>query len=109
MVARVEGEVLGHPGGAVVVEAELVAEVADRAGVPPPLDRNRVLLDQPEGGERSARREQEPGDPPALGPAQAERAADEIGGDWGQVVAQAVQHRLRSGVPPEGPLGQEGV
>ena len=51
-VARVEREVLGQAAGPVVVVAELVVEVADGAGVPPPLDRDGVHLDQPPGRDR---------------------------------------------------------
>src|SRR5581483_7580635 len=43
-VARVEGEVLRQPRGAVVVVAELSVEVPDGSGVAPPLDRDGVDL-----------------------------------------------------------------
>ena len=52
VVAGVEGEVLGHAARPVVVEAELVAEVADRARAVPPPHADRVLLDQAEARRR---------------------------------------------------------
>src|SRR5204863_98243 len=65
-VGRVEGEVLGQPAGPVVVEPELLPVVADGAGVPPPLDRDGVLLDQAERRDGGGRAEHGPRERPQL-------------------------------------------
>ena len=85
-----------------VVEAELVAEVADGARAAPPLDIDGIEVDQPARGERArprassvqpSRRE--------IGPRQAERAAEEVRDDGDERVAQAVEDRLAAGLAVE--------
>ena len=69
-VLGVERPVVGQPARAVVVEAELVAEVADRPGAAPPLDVHGVEIDEPADGERGPCAEQCPADPAQLVAAQ---------------------------------------
>ena len=84
-----------------VVEAELVAEVADRAGAAPPLDVHGVEVDQPAHGERRTRAEQRPADPAQLHTVNDERAAEEVRDDRDEAVAKAVEDGARTGFPVE--------
>ena len=92
-----------------VVEAELVAEVADRAGAAPPLDVHGVEVDEPADGERGPRAEQRPADPAQLVAAQDQRAAEEVRDDGDEPVAEAVEDRLRARLSVEHILRDERV
>ena len=108
-VLGVERPVVGQAAGTVVVEAELVAEVADRAGAAPPLDVHGVEVDQPAHGERRTRAEQRPADPAQLHTVDDERAAEEVRDDRDEAVAKAVEDGARAGFPVEHVLRDERV
>ena len=105
-VGRVESEVLRQSGGAVVAVAELAVEVADRAGVAPPLDRHRVDLDQAPGCDCGRADDDHRADPPEL---RDDGAAEEVRRDEDQVVSQAVRDRAGARVPVERALGDHRV
>ena len=105
VVPRVEREVLRHAPRAVVVEAELVAEVADRAGAVPPPDADRVLLDRPKPATAAAGAEERPGDRTDLRAGHADRPSDEERDDGDEVVADRVQDALCPRCPPSALCG----
>ena len=108
-VLGVERPVVREAARTVVVEAELVAEVADRAGAAPPLDVDRIEVDQPADGQRCTGAEQRPADPAELDAVEDQRAAEEVRDDRDKPVAKAVEDRPRAGFPVEHVLRDEGV
>ena len=108
-VIGVERQVVGQAAGAVVVEAELMAEVPDRAGAAPPLDVDGVEVDQPAHGERRTGAEQRPADPAQLHAVEDERAAEAVRDHGDEPVPKAVEDRLRARLPVEHVLRDERV
>ena len=108
-VFGVERPVVRQAAGAVVVEPELVAEVADGARAAPPLDVHRIQLDEPADGERSTGAEQRPADPAQLVAAQDQRPAEEVRDHGDEAVAEAVEDGLRAGCSVQHVLRDERV
>src|SRR6266545_1688685 len=66
LVARVVDEVFRQPRKSLVVEPELLAEPAGGAGIAPPLERDRVDVDEAEGRDGAAGADDEHRKPPQL-------------------------------------------
>ena len=108
-LVAVEGEVLRHPARAVIVEAELLAEVARHLPGAPTLDVDRVHLDEPDRRDGGRRPEHRPGEPREVVPRERQRAAEQVGAHGKQRVTDAEQDRLRAGVAVEQGLRDERV
>ena len=94
LVPRVVDEVLGQAREALVGEPELIAEPAGRARVAPPRERDRVDVQEPEGGDTRGGREDRRSEPPQVGSGQLEPATEEVGPDRDEIVAQPVEDAL---------------
>ena len=89
LVARVVDEVLRQAGQPPVGEAELLREPAARARVPPPGERDRVDVDEPECGDRAGRAEDRGAEAARVSDAEVEPAPEEVRRDGKEVVADA--------------------
>src|SRR5205823_4791815 len=99
--ARVVDEVLRQPAGAVVVVAEMVAEVVDDGARSPPADRDRVDVDEPDRGDGGRGAEQRPRQPTQVLAAEPQRAAEEVRTDRDEIVPRTEQDGVPAGSAAE--------
>ena len=110
LVPRVVDEVLRQAGKALaVIEPELLAEPAGHSGVAPGLERDGVDVYEPPGGDDARRGEDRVADPAPIIVAERDRATEEVGGDRGQVVPEAVEDAARGRIAAEPVLRDHGV
>ena len=110
LVAEVVDPVLRQAREALaVVEPELLAEPARHAGVAPGLQRDGVDVDEPPGRDDTRDAEDRPTEAAPVGMAERDPAAEEVGGNGDQIVAEAEEHAARGRLAAEPVLRDHGV
>src|SRR6185437_878695 len=102
LLVGVENPVLGEAREAAVREPELLREPVGDAGVPPPLERYEVHVDQSPGREPAADRDDRQPDPAPPDPIERDEAPEGVCTEWQQVMSERVELALgrRAAVEP---------
>ena len=109
LLVGVEDPVLREAREAAIREAELLREPVGHAGVPPPLERHEVDVDQPPGREPAAHCDDRQPDPAPPDPVERDEPPERVGAERKQVVAERVQLALGRRAAVEPRLGQQPV